>query len=168
MSWEYAVILFAYGLVVGSFLNVCIYRLPLEKSIVRPGSGCPSCGYRLVWYDNIPLLSWLWLRGRCRRCQQTIGWLYPVVELATALLALQVGYQFGLTWNSLFIALLGFAFLVLMVIDFYHYILPDLITLPGIILGVAVASLPISGPPRVEILRCGHIIREDRHAGVGA
>ncbi|MBF0162791.1 MAG: prepilin peptidase [Magnetococcales bacterium] len=147
MSWELASILFIYGLVVGSFLNVCIYRLPREKSIVRPGSGCPGCGYRLAWYDNIPLLSWVWLRGRCRRCQQAIGWVYPLVELTTALLALQVGYQFGLTWSSLLIALLGCAFLVLMMIDFYHYILPDIITLPGIVLGLLVAALPISEPP---------------------
>lgn len=146
MSWEYASIVFVYGIVVGSFLNVCIYRLPLEKSIVFPRSGCPECGYMLPWYDNIPLLSWLWLRGRCRNCRHSISVLYPLVELATALLALQVTYQFGLTWQSLLIALLGCAFLVLMVIDFYHYILPDVITLPGIVLGVVVAG-SVGGAP---------------------
>ncbi|MEO5340743.1 MAG: prepilin peptidase [Magnetococcus sp. MYC-9] len=140
-------ILFLYGSVVGSFLNVCIYRLPREKSVIRPRSACPACGYMLAWYDNIPLLSWLWLRGRCRVCRQGIGWIYPVVELAAGLLAVQVGLQFGLSWSSLWIALLGFAFLVLMVIDFYHYILPDLITLPGIVLGLLVAGLSLSGPP---------------------
>ncbi len=147
MSTEYLVIVFIYGLLVGSFLNVCIYRLPLEKSIIRPRSGCPACGALLAWHDNIPLLSWLWLRGRCRRCQQPIAILYPLVELAAGLLALQVVHRFGLTETSLLIALLGFAFLVLMVIDFYHYILPDVITLPGIVLGLAVAGWPLGGPP---------------------
>ncbi|MEO5354129.1 MAG: A24 family peptidase [Magnetococcus sp. XQGC-1] len=147
MSWEYAVIVFIYGSVVGSFLNVCIHRLPLEKSIISPRSSCPTCGYTLAWRDNIPLLSWLWLRGRCRNCQQSISPLYPLVELAAALLALQVAFFHGLTWNSLWIALLGFAFIVLVVIDFYHYILPDVITLPGIVLGLLVTGLPGSGPP---------------------
>ena len=147
MSWEYAVILFVYGIVVGSFLNVCIYRLPLGKSIVRPRSRCPSCDYHLTWYDNIPLLSWLWLRGRCRKCSQGISPVYPLVELVAGLLTLQVGYRFGLTWESLLLVLLGFAFLVLLVIDFYHYILPDVITLPGIVFGVVAAALPYIGPP---------------------
>ncbi|MEO5364340.1 MAG: A24 family peptidase [Magnetococcus sp. DMHC-8] len=147
MAWEHAAILFVYGLAVGSFLNVCIYRLPLEKSIVHPRSGCPRCGQPLAWHDNIPLLSWLWLRGRCRQCQQPIAILYPLVELAAGLLAVQVGQRFGLTWTALLLALLGFAFLVLMVIDFYHYILPDVITLPGLVLGVVVAGLTAGEPP---------------------
>ncbi len=147
MSWEYGSIIFIYGMVVGSFLNVCIYRLPLEKSVIHPRSGCPACGYLLPWYDNIPLFSWLWLRGRCRSCRQAIAVLYPLVELAAGLLALQVVNRFGLSWQSLWIVLLGFAFLVLMVIDFYHYILPDLITLPGIVLGLVVAGLSVETPP---------------------
>ena len=72
MPWEYATILFVYGIVVGSFLNVCIHRLPLNKSIVRPSSRCPHCDHPLAWYDNVPLLGWLWLRGRCRTCHQAI------------------------------------------------------------------------------------------------
>ncbi|MBF0461541.1 MAG: prepilin peptidase [Magnetococcales bacterium] len=147
MSWAYAVVVFTYGIVVGSFLNVCIYRLPLAKSIIHPRSGCPRCGQPLAWYDNIPLLSWLWLRGRCRHCRQPIAVLYPLVELTAGLLALQVVHQFGLTIISGWIVLFGFALLVLTVIDFYHYILPDVITLPGIVLGVVVAGLPVSGPP---------------------
>ena len=147
MSVEYTVILFVYGIVVGSFLNVCIYRLPLEKSIIRPRSSCPGCGYHLAWYDNIPLLSWLWLRGRCRGCAQSISITYPLVELASGLLTLQVAYRFGMTWESLLLVLLGYSFVVLTVIDFYHYILPDVITLPGILLGLLVAGVPLFGFP---------------------
>ena len=151
MSWQYAVVLFVYGIVIGSFLNVCIHRLPQEKSVVRPRSRCPCCDYCLAWYDNIPLLSWLWLRGHCRKCGVVISPLYPFIELVAGLLTLQVGYRFGLTWESLVLALLGFAFLVLLFIDFYHYILPDIITLPGIVLGLIVSVLPFFGPPLVDI-----------------
>ncbi|MBF0185650.1 MAG: prepilin peptidase [Magnetococcales bacterium] len=147
MSWEYATLLFVYGTVIGSFLNVCIYRLPREMSLIRPRSRCPQCQQAVLWYDNVPLLSWLWLRGRCRYCQQPIAPLYPLIELLSGLLALHVGWRFGMTWSALMLALLGFAFLVLMVIDFYHYILPDVITLPGIVCGIAWAASPWSSAP---------------------
>lgn len=151
MPWEYTIALFVYGTVVGSFLNVCIYRLPLGKSIVYPGSGCPTCATKIAWYDNVPIVAWLWLRGRCRSCSQTISPIYPIIELIAGLLTLQVSYRFGLTWESLFLVLLGFAFLVLLAIDFYHYILPDVITLPGIVLGIAAAGVPFIGPPIADI-----------------
>lgn len=147
MSWEYTVILFVYGCVVGSFLNVCIYRLPLEKSIVSPRSSCPNCQTLITWYDNIPLLSWLWLKGRCRKCQQTISPIYPLIELLAGLLTLQVAYRFGMTWETLVLIILGFSFLVLTFIDFYHYILPDVITLPGMVIGLILSATSLLGPP---------------------
>ncbi|WP_130472509.1 prepilin peptidase [Candidatus Magnetaquicoccus inordinatus] len=147
MPWEYTALLLLYGSIIGSFLNVCIYRLPREISLVRPRSSCPHCQKIIAWYDNIPLLSWLFLRGRCRNCQQSISPLYPLVELASALLVWHTVWHFGWNGRTALLLLLGFAFLVLMLIDFYHYILPDVITLPGIVLGVVAAASPLSIPP---------------------
>ncbi|MEO5377199.1 MAG: prepilin peptidase [Magnetococcus sp. DMHC-6] len=147
MTWTIGFILFIYGAVMGSFLNVCIYRLPREESIVFPGSHCPICQKPILWRDNIPLLGWALLRGRCRQCQGSISPLYPLVELVTALLTVGLGVRFGLTLETLFLVILGYAFIVLTMIDFEHYILPDVITLPGIIFGLLVTALPWIGPP---------------------
>jgi len=84
-GWPLLLVAFAFGACIGSFLNVCIHRLPAEESVVRPGSRCPSCAAPIAWYDNIPLLSWAWLRARCRACGVTISARYPLVEAATAL-----------------------------------------------------------------------------------
>src|SRR5256885_9259476 len=86
---------FAFGACVGSFLNVCIHRLPAEESVVRPGSRCPRCRAPIVWHDNIPIVSWLWLGARCRRCHAAIGARYPLVEVATGALAIAVFVAFG-------------------------------------------------------------------------
>jgi leader peptidase (prepilin peptidase)/N-methyltransferase len=127
------------GAIVGSFLNVCIHRLPRGLSIVRPRSACPGCGRGIAWYDNVPLLSYLLLRGRCRGCGAPIARRYPMVEAATALL-------FGLLWRShgpspLFLveAVFGAALVALILIDAEHQLLPDAITLPGIALGLLAA-----------------------------
>ena len=126
----------ALGLAVGSFLNVCIYRVPRGESVASPPSRCPSCGLALRWFDNVPLLSYLWLRGRCRTCRTTVSPLYPLVEAATALVFLLQYWQLG--WQPLIAVRLVFAaaMIVLFVIDLQHRILPNVITLPGVVIGV--------------------------------
>lgn len=129
------------GLSVGSFLNVCVHRLPRRQSLVHPGSRCPHCGYVLRWYDNIPVASYLWLRGRCRKCRDRIAVRYPALELATLLLFLIHGAVFG--WSALLVVRLLFAcaLVVLFAIDLEHHLLPDLITLPGIVAGLLVSTV---------------------------
>ena len=136
-------ILVLIGLAVGSFLNVCIHRIPRAQSLVHPGSRCPKCGYVLRWYDNIPVLSYAMLLGRCRKCRTHISIRYPLVELATMALFVVNGLVFG--WTALLVPRILFACLlvVLFAIDLEHHLLPNVITLPGIVLGlIASAVLP--------------------------
>ena len=123
----------AFGLLIGSFLNVCIHRLPLKQSIVFPSSRCPHCGHGLAWYENVPLLSYAVLRGRCDHCAAPISIRYPLVEALTGALFLWHWWTFGP--GALFAVRLAFAcaLLVLFAIDLEHQILPDVITLPGIV-----------------------------------
>lgn len=123
---------FVAGLCVGSFLNVCIWRIPEGRSIVSPPSSCPCCGYRLRFYDNIPILSYLWLRGRCRQCQSPISLRYPVVELMTGLVAVALLFRFGLTLYSLIYFIFLAVLLVITFIDIDHQIIPNSLSLPGI------------------------------------
>ncbi|MBD3263749.1 MAG: hypothetical protein GF375_01440 [Candidatus Omnitrophica bacterium] len=141
-----SVFVFIFGLCMGSFLNVCIYRLPKEKSIINPRSFCPHCSKPIKWYDNIPLLSYLFLKGRCRQCGQKIAWRYPVVEVITAVLFLFLYVQVG--FNLLFLEFI-FLFSVLILVSFidieYHAI-PAYICIIGILGGLfmkAVASWPM-------------------------
>ena len=136
---ELAIIVFL-GLAIGSFLNVVIHRLPRGESLVSPGSRCPSCGYALRPLDNVPVLSYVALRGRCRACGVRIPPRYPVVELATAALFVLHYLVFG--WTPLLAVRLLFAaaMVALFAIDLEHQLLPDAITLPGIVLGL-LASL---------------------------
>jgi leader peptidase (prepilin peptidase) / N-methyltransferase len=129
------VFVLATGLVVGSFLNVCIYRLPRRESIAWPASHCTSCNRSLSWYENIPVASWLVLRGRCRTCQASIAATYPVVEAVTAVVFVSGYLVYG--WTPLLAVRLLFAcaLIVLFVIDLEHQILPNSITLPGIVVG---------------------------------
>ena len=131
----YSVIAFIFGAVVGSFLNVCICRLPKDESVVFPPSHCPGCDYKISWYDNIPLLSYLLLRGKCRSCRTRISLQYPLVELINGLLTLALFLSFGLslTFGALF--LFCSALVVITFIDFEHQIIPDEISLPGIAIG---------------------------------
>jgi leader peptidase (prepilin peptidase)/N-methyltransferase len=124
-----------FGLVVGSFLNVCIYRLPLGQSVVWPASRCARCQRALSWYENIPVLSWVVLRGRCRTCGERISWMYPIVELCTAVLFAAVAALYGPTLLGLVRLAFGCALIVLFVIDLQHQILPNAITIPGIAIG---------------------------------
>jgi leader peptidase (prepilin peptidase) / N-methyltransferase len=135
-------LIFLFGLCIGSFLNVCIYRIPESKSIVFPGSMCPDCGNPINFYDNIPVLSFIILRGKCRNCNEPISLRYPVVELLTGVFAVSVFLKFGAGMEApvyfLFIATL----LVITFIDIDHRIIPDVISLPGIVL-FFIASLAI-------------------------
>jgi leader peptidase (prepilin peptidase)/N-methyltransferase len=134
------------GLAVGSFLNVCIYRLPRRQSIAFPPSRCPRCGRGLSWFDNIPVLSWIALRGRCRQCSEPISVQYPIVELVTA--ALFVAVVWLSPTGPLIVSrlVLGCALIVLFMIDLEHQILPNVITLPGIAVGLA---LSLIAPPGI-------------------
>jgi len=126
------VFIFVFGLCIGSFLNVCIYRLPASKSIVHPRSMCSNCGTLIASYDNIPILSYLWLKGRCRHCRTKISLRYPMVELLAGLFALGTYLKFGLTIVALIYYLFFAALMVVTFIDLDHRIIPDVITLPGI------------------------------------
>ncbi|MFH1488531.1 MAG: prepilin peptidase [Pseudomonadota bacterium] len=125
-----------FGLALGSFLNVCIYRIPLKKSIVTPPSGCPRCGRRIKIYDNIPVLSYAFLLGKCRHCRGRISLRYPVVELITGLLSTALFLNFG-PGPDYFLSLLFLSSLVVIsFIDLDHQIIPDVISLPGILIGL--------------------------------
>jgi leader peptidase (prepilin peptidase) / N-methyltransferase len=141
-----AVAVFVYGLAFGSFLNVVIYRLPLRKSVVTPRSACPSCGAAIAWYDNLPVVSWLVLRGRCRRCNAAISPRYLLVELLTALVFLGVFLKFGANWATLKFSIFSFLLLGLIFIDAEHKLLPDKLTLTGFYIGI-LFSLMVPVPP---------------------
>jgi leader peptidase (prepilin peptidase) / N-methyltransferase len=132
----------AFGLIVGSFLNVCIYRLPADESVVHPRSRCPRCGTTIAWYDNLPLVSWALLRARCRGCSTPISARYPLVELLTGGLAILAVARFGL--EPLTIALFVFtaALVLITFIDIDHRFIPDEVSLPGIVVGLGVSLLP--------------------------
>ena len=128
------------GAMVGSFLNVCICRLPKGESIMTPRSHCPQCQTPIRFYDNIPLLSYLLLRGKCRSCRAPISAQYPIVEGVTALGSLILFLKFGMSWEYLLYFLFLSALIVITVIDLYHQIIPDVISLPGVGIGL-LASL---------------------------
>jgi leader peptidase (prepilin peptidase)/N-methyltransferase len=133
---------FVIGLIIGSFLNVVIWRVPRGESIVSPPSACPRCGTPIAPRDNVPVLSWLVLRGRCRHCSEPISARYPGVELLTGVLFALVAWRFDLTWQLpayLYLAAVGVA---LAFIDLDHKRLPDVLTLPSIVVALALLALP--------------------------
>lgn len=144
-----------FGAIIGSFLNVVIYRLPRGQSLVTPPSRCRQCGYSLRWFDNVPVLSWLALRGRCRKCGAGVSWQYPVVELTTALLFVVV------TWLTPVGPLLAARLILVCIlvslfgIDLEHQILPNTITLPGIALGL---MFSLAAPPGIRDALIGTIV----------
>ena len=131
-----------FGLVIGSFLNVCICRLPASQSIVSPRSRCPQCGHLIRAHDNIPVLSYVFLRGRCRDCGTRISARYPLVEILSGAFAAMTIARFGFGWTALILYSLIAAFLVITFIDIDHRIIPDVITLPGIPIGLAASFGP--------------------------
>jgi len=129
-----------FGLMIGSFLNVVIARVPERRSLWMPGSTCPECGHAIAWHDNIPVLSFFLLRGRCRACAAPIPWRYPIVEAITAALFAAAWLRFGADVRQFIVAVVFLAALVaITVIDLRHQIIPDAITLPGVVAGVVAA-----------------------------
>ncbi len=137
---------FIFGLIVGSFLNVCIYRLPRNMSIIRPSSACPSCTTPVKPWDNIPILSYIFLKGKCRKCGERISIRYPAAELLNGILYWSVFTFFGFGWHLPFVFAFVSAMVVITFIDFDSQIIPDAITLPGIIIGLASASFLLPDP----------------------
>lgn len=133
---ETIIIIAFFGLAWGSFLNVVIYRLPLRMSLFKPSSSCPHCNEKIKFYDNIPVLSFLLLRGKCRRCKGRISLRYPLVELLTAVCFLLLYSQYSLSFFFFASCFFACALIALGFIDFYHQILPDEITLPGLLLAL--------------------------------
>jgi len=133
------------GLIVGSFANVCIHRIPQRRSVVTPRSSCPHCDAPIRAWENVPILSYLALRGRCRACRAPIALRYPLVEAANGAMYFALARPMGPTPQAVVAMALVTALLVLSLIDYDHHLLPDLITLPGIALGLAASVLP--GPP---------------------
>jgi len=163
-SYFYTLV-FVFSLMVGSFLNVVIYRFPkmLEKewyndcrdflgdevknipkrkfpelTLAKPDSSCPNCNHKIRFYENIPVISWLWLRGKCSNCKINISSRYPIIELATALVSVAVAYHFGPTWTSFWVILLTWYLICLTMIDFDHMLLPDQLVYPMLWLGLLV------------------------------
>ncbi len=173
---------FLLGLLFGSFLNVCISRLPAHKSILHPRSQCPNCGVLIHWYDNIPVLSWMLLRGRCRNCGNTISWRYPVIELAVGIwFAVQAARLHTLLnfyfWSpnhvgttsdatsgiilNLAVTILGFLLIGLIVMDWQTHLLPNAFTLTGIAIGLFLVCVQaiFVGPAQAEVLLPANSIR---------
>ena len=130
------IIIFLFGIVIGSFLNVCIFRIPNKEDIVKTGSHCMSCGYRLKWYDMVPVISFLILRGKCRKCGAKLSVQYPLIEAANGILYVLIVWTGGLGIESLLYCLLASALLVLSVIDFRTYEIPFGINLFILALGL--------------------------------
>lgn len=137
----FATVSFVFGSVVGSFLNVCIYRIPRGESIVYPASRCPKCSHSIQWYDNIPIISWFILRGKCRHCGESISWQYPLVESLTAVLFLLIFLRFRFVWATPIYMAFTAALILVAFVDFAEWIIPDEVTLPGIPLALICALL---------------------------
>jgi leader peptidase (prepilin peptidase) / N-methyltransferase len=150
VDYALAAIAFAPGLALGSFLNVVAARVPLRRSIVRPPSACMSCGHEIRWYDNVPLVSWLALRGRCRDCSVRIPWVYPAIELLTALLVAGCVFAFGLSAKAAVAAFFCAVLVAISAIDAEHRIIPNRIVLPAAVV-VLVANTALTLSPQWAI-----------------
>ena len=167
-----SIVVLAVGLILGSFLNVCIHRLPLGESVVSPGSRCPKCGSAVHAWQNIPVLSWILLRARCASCKIPISWRYPAVEALTGLVALALWRGFGPTFEFAVAAVFALMLIVLFFTDYDHQLLPDLVTLPGFGLGLALAwynpFLGDPGWPRIVAAMAGAALGSGVLWGIGA
>lgn len=144
-----SIVVFLFGLIVGSFLNVCIVRLPRGRSIATPPSHCPRCTSPIKFYDNIPVISFLLLRGKCRNCGEPISWRYPIVELMNGLFYLGIVHEIGLGGEAILMMAFCSSLIVITFIDFDHQIIPDVITLPGMLIGLSLAPFflyPLADP----------------------
>ena len=151
---EPVVVVFAgvFGAMLGSFLNVCVWRLPRNESVIHPASHCPGCGKPIAWYDNIPLLSYVALRARCRRCGARISPQYPLVELAVALIWGGAVAWWGVSWDALSAALLTTLLLGMALTDARHYLIPDEFSLGGLGAGLALSFIPGGISPLGSVL----------------
>jgi leader peptidase (prepilin peptidase)/N-methyltransferase len=140
------------GLSLGSFLNVCILRLPRDESIFRPRSRCMSCGRQITWYENVPVLSWLALRGRCLTCKAPISVQYPLIELATGVIWVGAYLLFGLGWQGLSAAVFWTLLLGIAVTDARDYIIPDEFSVGGLVLGLALSFAPADPSPLMSLI----------------
>jgi leader peptidase (prepilin peptidase) / N-methyltransferase len=138
-----AVVIFMFGLAIGSFANVCIYRLPKKESVIFPVSHCIACSSPVRPFDNIPVISYLILDGKCRDCKEDISFIYPIIEAITALLLLSGFFKFGLTFDFMIYTVVAPTLVIITAIDIEHQIIPDVITIPGIVLGLAAGSYTI-------------------------
>jgi leader peptidase (prepilin peptidase) / N-methyltransferase len=145
-----------FGAVIGSFLNVCIVRLPAEQSVVSPPSRCPRCGRPVGWSDNIPVLSWLLLRGKCRGCREPISILYPLVELSVALLWAGMAWRHGLSLEALKGALFGTLLIGIALTDAREYIIPNEFTWGGLAIGLVLAAA--GGIPSITAAVIGAVV----------
>lgn len=127
---------FLYGLCLGSFANVCIYRMPLDISIVTPPSACPKCNKNIAWYDNIPVLSFIVLGGKCRYCKNKISFIYPFIEILTGILFAVLFYKYHFTVNFFLFCILAFSLVVISGIDYYHQVIPDIFPVILVISGL--------------------------------
>ena len=170
----FALLAFIFGLALGSFLNVVIHRLPLGQNIVSPASHCPACEQPLTWLDNLPLVSYVLLRGRCRHCAASISWRYPLVELMTALVWAALAWRHGASWQAVCEMVFALFLIALAVIDAEEFLLPDVLTYPlflsALVAGVGLKMLgaPLSpnltvdiflAPPPMDFLRSQAIWR---------
>ncbi len=140
------IFVFILGSIVGSFMNVCIYRIPRKLSIILPSSRCPSCNTPVKPWDNIPIVSYLFLGGRCRECKSKISLIYPLVELLNALLYVFILWRFGFAWHTPLYFIFCSTLIVISFIDLEFQIIPDKITLPGIPIGIIVGSFLLPDP----------------------
>jgi len=140
------------GALLGSFLNVCVYRLPRNESVVRPRSRCPGCGTMIAWYDNVPIVSWLLLRARCRHCHARISVQYPLVEAAVALAWAGSVWYWSLTWDALSAAVLLTLLIGILLTDAQHFIIPDEFSLGGLGAGFALSFLADRVSPLQSLL----------------
>ncbi|NWF51720.1 MAG: prepilin peptidase [Nitrospirae bacterium] len=140
------IVVFIFGLVIGSFLNVCIYRIPRKLSITIPSSRCPSCKTPIKPWDNIPVLSYLLLGGRCRSCNTKISLRYPFIEFLNGLFYISILWKFGIGWHTLIYSLFLSSLIVITFIDLDFQIIPDIITLPGIPLGILAGAFLLPDP----------------------
>lgn len=129
-------LVFIFGLLFGSFLNVCIYRIPANKSIVSPPSACPNCGYQLAWYDNIPVLSFIFLRGKCRKCKTEISLRYPMIEMLSGVVTLLLYVFFGLTLQFFFVVIIAFILIIITFIDIDHKLIHNRIVIVMLSIGL--------------------------------
>ena len=140
---SYIKIIFSFllGLILGSFINVCLCRIPLKQSIIHPPSRCPQCGEKIRFYDNIPLISYIALLGKCRHCRQPISIRYPIVELLMGFLSIALFNRYHLSYQYFLFLIFSTSLVIIGLIDLRHQIIPDIISLPGILFGLAVSII---------------------------